>query len=566
METLNSRIKLDTRSARNMPTAPAAFTSAIKPAASSAQEASSTRTGKTPLRAVIVTTVLGAVLGLAGCMSGPDYARPDLAMPDAYRAQATATATGVDRAPAADLAQWWAGFRDPVLDGLIQRALAQNLDLAAAQARVAQARAAAGEAATAWLPQGALDGSVSRERQSTVGPLGTIASQSPGYDRNQTVRTLGAGASWELDLAGGLHRRAEALRAQADAAEAAHMGVRISIAAETADAYFQLRGAQAALVLMQAQVDTDTRYVGVMEDRMRQGVALDRDRDDAVARLRQDDALLPPLRAQVEKQGNRLDVLLGDTPGADVAGVRKNGSPGAYAAGARKNDGQGAGGVGFGKDDSPADAAAVRKNFSVTWTLPGIPGSLQPSALLRRRPDVVAAERRLAAATAGIGAALAQYYPDVSLSGLLGFERLGDGNLFSSQAFQPAALAGLHWRLFDFGRVDAEVAQARGAQAEAWAAYRQAVLRASEDAENALVTLAQVDDQAAALQGVLAASTRAEQSAQRGYGQGTASMVEILLRQREVLQSRRAWVLADVDRARATVDAYRSLGGGWNAG
>ncbi|OWT75759.1 MULTISPECIES: efflux transporter outer membrane subunit [unclassified Achromobacter] len=486
-------------------------------------------------RVATATTGLALALSLAGCMSGPDYARPDIAMPDAYHAQATAAA---DRAPAADLAQWWAGFRDPVLDGLIQRALAQSLDLAAAQARVAQARAAAGEAATAWLPQGALDGSVSRERQSTVGPLGTIASQSPGYDRNQTVRTLGAGASWELDLAGGLHRRAEALRAQADAAEAAHMGVRISIAAETADAYFQLRGAQAALVLMRAQVDTDTRYVAVMEDRMRQGVALDRDRDDAVARLRQDDALLPPLRAQVEKQGNRLDVLLGDSPGADVAGVRRNGSP--------------------------ADAAALPKDFSVTWTLPGIPGSLQPSALLRRRPDVVAAERRLAAATAGIGAALAQYYPDVSLSGLLGFERLGDGNLFSSQAFQPAALAGLHWRLFDFGRVDAEVAQARGAQAEAWAAYRQAVLRASEDAENALVTLAQVDDQAAALQGVLAASTRAKQSAQRGYGQGTASMVEILLREREVLQSRRAWVLADVDRARATVDAYRSLGGGWN--
>ena len=279
---------------------------------------------------------------------------------------------------------------------------------------------------------------------------------------------------------------------------------------------------------MQAQVDTDTRYVAVMEDRMRQGVALDRDRDDAVARRRQDEALLSPLRAQVEKQGNRLDVLLGDSPGADAAGVRGNGA--------------------------------------VTWTLPGIPGSLQPAALLRRRPDVVAAERRLAAATAGIGAALAQYYPDVSLSGLLGFERLGDGNLFASQAFQPAALAGLHWRLFDFGRVDAEVAQARGARAEAWAAYRQAVLRASEDAENALVTLAQVDDQAAALQGVLVANTRAAQSAQRGFGQGTASMGEILLRDREVLQSRRAWVLADVDRARATVDAYRSLGGGWDAG
>ncbi|ALM85142.1 hypothetical protein ASB57_21125 [Bordetella sp. N] len=501
---------------------------------------------------------LGLTLPLAGCMVGPDYVRPDIAMPDHYHAATAPTSplaptvtAAPDRTAPADLTQWWAGFHDPVLDGLIQRALAQNLDLAAAQARVAQARAAAGIAATAWLPQGSLDADVTRQRQSTVGALGTIASTSPGYDRNQTERTIGAGASWELDLAGGLHRRAQALRAEADAAEAAHMGVRISVAAETADAYFQLRGAQAAQGLMQSQIAADASYVDVMEDRMRQGVAVDRERDDAVAQRHQDEALVPALRAQVEKQGNRLDVLLGDSPGTNAASLRNSNSN----SNSSSNSGNG-----------NANANGIDSATMTSWTLPAMPGNLQPAALLRRRPDVLAAERRLAAATAGIGVALAQYYPDVSLAGLLGFERLGDGNLFSSQAFQPAALAGLHWRLFDFGRVDAEVRQARGAQAEAWATYRQAVLRATEDAEDALITLAQADAQAGALQNALAANDRAEQSAKRGYDQGTASMAEILLRQRDVLQARRNWVLADVERARATVDAYRSLGGGWDAG
>ncbi|RXN87049.1 RND transporter [Achromobacter aloeverae] len=510
------------------------------------------------MRAMVVA-LIGASL-LAGCMVGPDYIRPDTAMPGRYRADTASLAR--DRVPAEDLAQWWAGFHDPVLAGLVQRALGQNLDLAAAQARVAQARAAAGVASTAWLPQGAVDGSVTRERQSTVGALGTIASQSPGYDRNQTVRALGAGASWELDLAGGLRRRAEALRAQAEAAEAASMGVRISVVAETADAYFLLRGAQDALALLQSQVDADARYVAVMEDRMRQGVAVDRERDDALARRRQDEALLPALRAQVEKQGNRLDVLVGDHAGTDAAGLRKPEIRALVALSTAK-------GPALGVADTEADTEAdtdTGVTGRLAWTLPAMPGSLEPAALLRRRPDVMAAERHLAAATAGIGVALAQYYPDVSLAGLLGYERLGNGNLFSSQAFQPSVLAGLHGRLFDFGRVDAEVRQARGARAEALAAYRQVVLRAGEDVEDALVTLAQVDAQAGALRAAADADDRAEQSARRAYGQGTASLAEILLRRREQLQARRAWVLAEVDRARATVDAYRSLGGGWDPG
>ncbi|MGN6579592.1 MAG: efflux transporter outer membrane subunit [Bordetella sp.] len=456
---------------------------------------------------------------LTGCTVGPDYRRPTIALPDHYRsAEATATRR-------ADLARWWNSFDDPGLSRLMEHALAGNLDLAAAQARVAQARAAAGMAAAAAMPRLDLDGSAAREHQSELGPLGAIASRSPGYARDQTLQQLNLGASWELDLAGGLKRRTEAMRALWQAAQAEHAGVRISIAAETADAYFQLRSDQQAQALLQSQIDLDRQYVQVMRDRVGQGVATDRDVDDARAQLAQDQALLPALRTQLVRQADRLDILGGDVPGTDPQRLRVPAGP--------------------------------------SWRLPPLPGELHPAQLLQRRPDVIAAERRLAARNAGIGAAQAQYYPDISLAGILGFERLGNDNLFNSEAFQPAALAGIHWSLFDFGRIDAEVAQAKGAYAEALAQYRQAVLRATQDTEDALTTLAQSHIRMQDWEAVVAARERADQSTHRLFTEGSASMADVLSRERDTLQARRALVLARGDAARAAVDLYRALGGGW---
>ncbi|NIE85156.1 efflux transporter outer membrane subunit [Burkholderia sp. Tr-860] len=464
-----------------------------------------------------------ASLLLAGCMVGPDYHRPELAMADHYHSGAALGQLASDGN--ADLARWWRGFDDPVLTRIVERVLAQNLDLEAAQARVIQARAAAGQAATGWLPQGSLDGSVTEQRQSLVSPFGTVASQFPGYKRNITVEQIDVGASWELDLAGGLHRQAEALRDEADAAEASRMGTRVSVVAEAADAYFQLRSAQAAIVLLREQIDTDQAYVRVMDDRVHQGVALDRQRDDAEATLAQDRALLPGLRTLAERQRNRLDVLMGDAPGTNAAAI----------------------------GDTPPDM----------WVSPGLPADLRPADLLRRRPDVIAAERKLASSTAGIGAALSQYYPDISLSGLLGFDRMNNGSLFTARAFEPTALAGLHWRLFDFGRVDAEVAQARGRHAEALAVYRQAVLRAAEDVENAVTDWAQIGAQRDELARQVEAEALAQRAARDAYAQGDASLVEVLVEDQQWLSARGEQARLNADYARAAVATFRSLGGGW---
>ncbi|MHA6205279.1 efflux transporter outer membrane subunit [Dyella soli] len=479
---------------------------------------------RSPHGAVLrVAAVVAALAGLAGCTVGPDYVKPDLTHHADYAHQAMLGERDATRAPPA-LDAWWAGFDDPELTRIVGRVMAQNLDLAAAMARVDQARAAAREAGAQLAPQGSLDGQVVRQHQSTEGPLGKIGSTLPGYKRAQTLENIGVGASWELDLAGGLHRGAEAANAEAQAAEAAQAGVRVSVAAEAADSYFQVRGAQERIRLAQQQVDTEAKLLDLVQQRLAGGLATSRELAQAQALVLQARATLPPLRISLAQQLNRLDVLMGATPGTYAAELQ----------------------------DSPQ-----------TFTVPAITTDGGPDMLLRRRPDVIAAERKLAASNARIGVAVAEYYPKVSLGGLLGFESLHSGSLFSSAAFQPQAVLGLHWRLFDFGRVDAEVAQAKGADAESLAQYRQSMLRATEDVEDAIVNLAELETQHRDLVQEVAAHVQARDAAQDAYKGGAISLIEVLDEDRQLLASRDELARVHADDARAAVATFRALGGGW---
>ncbi|MEW9623382.1 efflux transporter outer membrane subunit [Rhodanobacter geophilus] len=470
------------------------------------------------------TWIVLMAAALSGCMAGPDYSRPEVALPGHY-----ADAEALTGSPSqAGLDHWWKGFHDPVLDRIVDQTTWQNLDISAADARIAQARAMAQESRADLYPQGSLDGSVVRQRQSLLSPEGRLANRLPGYTRDQTLRQIDAGASWETDLAGGLHRRARAYRDEAQAAEAARLGVRISVVAEAADAYFRIREVQASQALLEAQVDADRRLAQLTVTQVAAGVATDRDEGDAQAVLGTDQAELAGLRDQLQRQGYRLDVLVGDAPGTD--------------------------------------RFQLRASIDTAWTVPGIPPDMRPAELMRRRPDVIAAERWLAAKTEGIGAAMSQYYPSLSLGGLLGFERLGTGGLFESAAFQPALLAGIHWRLFDFGKVDAEVAAARGGRAEALSDYRQTVLRAAEDVEDALSGLAKLDAQERRWQQVVDADARSRASIGHSFDAGASSMIDVLQRERTLLIAKRMRATLRSDRARATVEVFRALGGGWSPG
>lgn len=466
-----------------------------------------------------------AGLMLAGCAVGPDYVEPRA---DLAPFHSTAGATATAAAAPVNLDTWWTGFDDPMLVTVIERALAQNLDLAAALARVEQARAVAQAASAELLPTFDLSASAAAQRQSLQSPFGTLAQTFPGFDRNQRHYTAGAVASWEIDLAGGLRRGAAAARAQAEAASADHVGTRVTVAADAADAYLQVRGYQSRLAVALDQIRTDERLLDLVRERRRYGAADDRQVAQADALLRQARATVPLLRIGLEAQLNRLDVLMGVQPGT-------------YAA-----------------ELAPPAQDAVR-----IPSPPGIAGATEPLEMLRRRPDVLAAERRLAASNERIGAALADYYPKLSLSGALGFDSITTNGLFSARSFQPVGTAGLRWRLFDFGKIDAEVKQARGGYAEALAGYRQSVLRAAEDVENAMTSMAQTAERRQELQAEVAALQRARELSEQAYRLGAITLTDVLDADRQLLVARDGEDEARTNTSRAAVTLFRSLGGGW---
>ncbi|MBV8572326.1 MAG: efflux RND transporter permease subunit [Acidobacteriaceae bacterium] len=466
--------------------------------------------------------VLFLCLFLQGCAVGPKYKAPTPALVPFHNKVETES-TGSKAAPPFD--QWWTGFNDPMLVTIVQRAIDQNLDLAASVERVNQARAVAAGAGARLYPSGELDGSATAEHQSLKGNLGTIASPVPTFRRNIHEYVIGPAATWEIDVAGGLRHNREATRDELQAAEADHIGTRISVAAEAADAYLQVRGYQTGIAIARTQIETDEHLLKLVQNRYDAGAASRREIAQSEALLQHARSTVPGLRLSLEKQLNRLDVLMGAQPGT-------------YA-----------------------------RELDAVAPIPSIPAivSAEPVDLLRRRPDIIAAERRLAASNERIGVALAEYYPKVSLTGVLGFDSLNSGDLLTSAAFQSAAVGGLRWRLFDFGRVDAEVKQARGANAEALVDYRQTVLRAAEDVENALATLAQTQAYSVDVQAEVQSLTRARDFSQEAYRAGSITLTDVLDADRELLIAQDQLDASRADAARAAVLVFRSFGGGWQS-
>ena len=475
-----------------------------------------------PLLAALASVSLFSQLCMSGCAVGPSYRRPAATLENFHSVGAHAAHPTRDPAPAREA--WWDGFNDPMLSRIVQRVRDQNLDLAAALARVQQARAAAREAGAQLLPTFDVNGQATRIHHSLESPVGQIASPLPGFNRNQSIYEAGLGAIWELDLFGGLRRGKEAASAEADAAITKQVGTRISVTADAADAYLRVRGDQTRIAVAEQQVATDERLLELVRQRFGRGLAAVREVAQAEALLSQARASLQPLRIDLEAQMNRLDVLLGVQPGTSAAELQ-----------------------------TPSDIPSV----------PSVPDNDTPLDVLRRRPDVIAAERHLAASNARIGQALANYYPNISLAGVLGYESSRPSDLFKAATFQPQGIAGLRWRVFDFGKVTLEVAQARGANAEALARYQQAVLRAAEDVENAFTSLVQLEAHREELLTEVAALRRARDASQEAYQGGVIALTDVLDADRQLLTAQDELAQTRADSARAAVGTFRALGGGW---
>lgn len=473
------------------------------------------------LAASSLVLMIAAVL-TAGCSFGPRYKPALVSLQPYHNAPSIESRTAT---PAPPLDTWWTGFNDPELTKIVERALDQNLDLAASFARVEQARAAAHEAGAKRKPEFDLVGSDASARQSIATPIGrAVSGVIPGFNRNQNILDLGVGATWETDIFGSLKRGAEIAAAEAQAAEAERLGTRVSVAAEAADAYMQIRGAQVRLTFARQQIETDENLLRLVQQRRNAGVASDRELAQAQALLSQAKAIIPQLNIIVDAQLNRLDVLMGVQPGSYAEELNE-----------------------------PKDIPVV----------PGIGKTLDVADLLRRRPDIIAAERGLEASNARIGQAIAEYYPKISLATLLGSEAETPASLFREAGFQPTLVAGLRWRLFDFGRIEAEVKQARGANAEALVQYRTTVLRATEDVENAFSALAQSESRRDEIAREISALQRTKDLSQQSYEAGVIPLTDVLDANRQLLVAQDDLASSRESAARAAVGSFRALGGGW---
>jgi NodT family efflux transporter outer membrane factor (OMF) lipoprotein len=463
--------------------------------------------------ALVLATTLGA------CAVGPDYHRPDLALTSAFHTPQPGASAG---ARTTTIDAWWTGFGDQQLVTVVQRAAAQNLDLAQARARLVQSRAAAKAAGAALLPSVDGIGSVANGRTSPLGPLGEIGNHLPGYPRDYDDVTLNATASWEIDLFGGLSRERQGAVADARTARAQADGVKVAVEADAADAYLQVRAYQARLQVASRQEAVRQDLVALLNRRNEEGVSPERELHEARAELEAVRASVPPLTAGLYAELNRLDVLMGAQPGT------------------------------------------YRTELIATAPFPAPPNlnkTPTPADVLRRRPDVIAAEERLIAASARIGAAISEYYPKVSIQALFGVDSLDSSSVFSGDAMQRQVAVGLRWRLFDFGRIDAEVAAAKGKNAEALAAYRATVLRAAEEVENAYSERAQEDARSVALDRQIEELTTARRQAQEAYEGGVISLIEVRDADRDLLNASDQLTQAKAGAARAAVQSFRALAG-----
>ncbi len=462
-------------------------------------------------------TVLGALL-LGACAVGPTYRVP----PPVDTGSGWSQPAGTVQAQV-DLATWWTSLGDPVLDRLVTTALSDNLDLRQAQARIREARALRDRAAGGYVPTVGVGTSVTRRQQSENGPL-PIASI-PGLARDQTIYDAGFDAAWEIDLFGGTRRAVESAQASVQAAQADANDARISIVAEVARSYFTLRGAQHELAAREASVDTLQQTLDLVRRRLAVGDAAQAEVDAARARLAAAAAGVPDIQARLRAAALGLGVLLGAPPERELA-------------------------------LADSGAAEIR--------LTPIPVG-ERADMLRRRPDVRAAERRLASRTADVGVATAELFPKLVIGAGGGFQSLEASSLFDSASQRFSIMPLISWRVFDGGRVRAEIRASEARQQQAALSYEKAVLAALGDAERALSNyqhgLDAVQRQRAAVQAALSSYAHA----QARFKAGDIALSELLAEERVLRDAQDAYARTHSAAAIDLVALFKALGGGWDA-
>jgi multidrug efflux system outer membrane protein len=462
-------------------------------------------------RVKALVALLLAATGIA-CSTAPDTGRPTVAVPPAFKEVAGWQPAGSQVPPAG---KWWEAFGDPTLNGLEEQVATGNFDLAAAAARYAQARGLVGEARSALFPEVTLGASASRQRVSAGRPL------APAGAATYSVATVGPSLDYEIDLFGRVRNSVRARVAGAEASAADVAALRLGLQAQLADAYFDMRGLDARIVLLRETVAAFERAFNLTDTRHDGGIASGIDVSRAQSQLASARAEYSAVAVARQRDEHAIAVLMGRPP-AEVT------------------------------------IAVVDRQYAP----PAIPAGL-PSTLLERRPDIAAAERRVAAANAGIGVARAALFPSLTLGASGGFQA-AQGALFSTAnsfwALGPvtAALA-----IFDGGRRRGGVRIARAEYDETVAGYRQTVLDAFREVEDDLsaqrLLAAQERDQRVAAE----AAERTRDLALTRYRDGAADYLEVVTAQTAALDARRALLDVRSRQLQIATDLIRALGGGY---
>lgn len=455
-------------------------------------------------------TLIAAAVCVSGCMVGPDYRRPAVEAPAAFAGMPA------DATAAADT-EWWKQFGDPLLDRLIAEALAGNKDLRIAAARVEQAAGVLVQTRSPLFPQINYQAGAGRYRFSQESTTATPI----GLSNPTDYGTVLAGASWELDLWGRIRRLSEAAQANVFATEAARRGVVMTLVAQVATGYVQLRSLDAQLAIALRTRDVYAASLKLTQDKFEFGQVSQMQVAQVQSQLETAAARIPQIRTQIKLTENALAILLGRNPGP------------------------------------------IPRGKAITeLTPPTVPAGV-PSELLERRPDIVQAEQQLIAANAQIGAAKALYFPTISLTGALGTSSTDLGNLFSGPTRVWNFVGGVTGPIFQGGAIAGQVASAEAAQRAALANYERAVQNAFADVDQALAARIDVAEQVAAQQRLVKALGDYSELSRLLFDGGYAPYSTVLQAEQQLFPEELSLAAARGQALAAVISIYRAMGGGW---
>ena len=458
----------------------------------------------------ILAASIACATMLSGCMTvGPDYQRPDLPLPQAWRTTQPEAMDVVNT-------EWWKGLGDPALDALIVEAIDSNLDLQLATLRVEQFDARLLISRADGRPQIGYEASANRRRYSQEQP----ALLPRGVNQYQNAFEVGGNLSWELDLWGRVRRAREAASADLMASEDARHAMMLSVVTSVATSYVQLLALDHQLELARQTQENRRDALALVQTKYQGGAASQLDVARAQAALYDVTGVVPELERQVAELENATSLLLGRNPGPVARGT----------------------------------LLAVK--------LPPVPAGI-PADVLVRRPDVMAAEQNLISANARIGVAKAQYFPRISLTALLGQGSNELDNLLQSSATTGLVGAGLLGPIFSGGRIKGDIREAESVQQQMLVTYQQTVQTALREVEDALVFRAKSGEIATAGEQQLAALRDAVRLSDARYEGGQSSYLDVLDAQQELYEAQDKQVGRDRDTYLALISIYKAMGGGW---